>query len=119
MENNSNCIFCKIVAGQIPSNKIYEDDDILAFHDISPLRDIHALIIPKKHIASLADTENSDAEVLGKMMTKIKDIAKLVGANDGFRCIINTKEVGGQEVPHLHIHLISTKDGSCVGKMIG
>ncbi len=119
MEKDPNCLFCKIVAGQIPSNKIYEDEEILSFYDISPLRDIHALIIPKTHIASLADTKNSDSELLGKMMAKIKDIANLLGAKDGFRCIINTKEVGGQEVPHLHIHLIATKDGTCVGKMIG
>lgn len=119
MEKDPNCLFCKIVSGQIPSKKIYEDDDMLAFYDISPLRDIHALIIPKKHIASLADTQSDDAQLLGKIMAKIRDIATLLGANNGFRCIINTKEVGGQEVPHLHIHLISTKDGSCVGKMLG
>ena len=101
-----NCIFCKIVKGEIPSRKVYEDDDILAFHDINPNAPVHFLIIPKQHIASLADADMSHQAVMGKMMAKAGELAASQGLTDGFRTIINTGRVGRQEVYHLHMHII-------------
>lgn len=102
----SDCIFCKIVAGQIPSRKVYEDDEILAFHDINPAAPVHFLIIPKKHIATLADAQSEDAPVLGKMMVLAGQLAKQEGCADGFRTIINVGKVGCQEVYHIHMHVL-------------
>lgn len=105
-----NCIFCKIVAGDIPAKKLYEDDDILAFHDIHPVAPVHFLIIPKLHLASLADCDISHQAVLGKMLARAGELARLAGATDGFRSIINTGRVGLQEVYHLHLHIIGGPD---------
>jgi histidine triad (HIT) family protein len=102
----SNCIFCKIAAGEIPSKKVYEDEEILAFHDISPAAPVHFLVIPKKHIPTLADATLADIPVLGKIMTKVGVLAKQEGCTDGFRTIVNTGRVGGQEVYHVHIHVL-------------
>lgn len=102
----SDCIFCKIVAGEIPSSKVYEDEDILAFHDIRPSAPVHFLIIPKKHIATLADARPEDSAVLGKMMVMAGELARQQGCHDGFRTIINTGRVGCQEVYHLHMHVL-------------
>jgi histidine triad (HIT) family protein len=102
----SDCIFCKIVDGRIPAAKVYEDEDMLAFRDIAPARPVHVLIIPKKHITSLATVAPEDAPLLGKMLAKANEIAVAEGSPDGFRVIINTGRVGQQEVPHLHIHLV-------------
>lgn len=100
------CLFCKIVRGEIPCGKVYEDDEILAFRDIHPQRPVHVLVIPKKHITSLATVVPEDAAVLGRMLVKAEEIARLEGSNDGFRVIINTGRVGGQEVAHLHAHIV-------------
>lgn len=102
----SGCIFCKIVAGEIPSSKVYEDEDILAFNDINPARPVHVLVIPKKHVTSLASVTAEDIPVLGKMLAKANEIAVAQGSPDGFRVIINTGRVGQQEVPHLHAHIV-------------
>jgi len=102
----SDCIFCKIVDGKIPSKKVYEDDDILAFNDINPARPVHVLVIPKKHITSLASALPDDAPILGKILLKANEIAVAQGSPDGFRVIINTGRVGQQEVPHLHAHIV-------------
>ena len=102
----SDCIFCKIVEGKIPAQKVYEDEDILAFNDINPARPVHVLVIPKKHIASLATVAAEDTPVLGKMLATANGIATAQGSPDGFRVIINTGRVGNQEVPHLHIHIV-------------
>ncbi len=106
----ASCIFCRIVAGEIPSRKLYEDDDMLAFHDINPVAPVHFMIIPKKHLDSLAHATDEDAEVLGKMLSKAGRLAKAAGAADGFRTIINTGRVGRQDVYHLHIHVIGGPD---------
>ncbi len=106
----SDCIFCKIAAGEIPSRKLYEDEDILAFHDIHPVAPVHFLIIPKLHIASLAEAGVEHQAVLGKMLAKAGELARLAGATDGFRSIINTGRVGLQEVYHLHLHIIGGPD---------
>jgi histidine triad (HIT) family protein len=102
----SDCIFCKIVDGKIPCQKVFEDDDLLAFKDLYPQRPVHILVIPKKHITSLATATAEDALVLGKMLVKANEIAVEQGSPDGFRVIINTGRVGNQEVPHLHMHIV-------------
>ena len=101
-----NCIFCKIVDGKIPSKKVFEDDDVLAFHDINPLAPVHFMIIPKKHVDSLAHVGPEHVEVLGKMMAKAGQLAREQGSPDGFRTIVNTGRIGRQDVYHLHIHII-------------
>jgi histidine triad (HIT) family protein len=112
----SDCIFCKIVDGKIPAQKVYEDEDILAFNDISPARPVHVLVIPKKHITSLATTSAEDVPVLGKILAKANEIAATQGSPDGFRVIINTGRVGQQEVQHLHAHIVGGPDP--VGPML-
>ena len=102
----SDCIFCKIVEGKIPSRKVYEDADMLAFHDINPLAPVHFMIIPKKHVDSLAQVDDSHAQVLGRMMAMAGRLARQQGASEGFRTIINTGRIGRQDVYHLHIHII-------------
>ena len=102
----SDCLFCKIVAGAIPAQKVYEDELIFAFKDIHPARPVHILVVPKKHITSLASTAAEDAEVLGRMLLKANEIAVDQGSPGGFRVIINTGEIGQQEVLHLHMHVV-------------
>ena len=102
----SDCIFCRIVAGTIPAKKVYEDDEILAFNDINPARPVHVLVIPKKHITSLATAMPGDEPVLGRMLGLANRIATEQGSPDGFRIIINTGRIGNQEVPHLHLHIV-------------
>ena len=102
----SDCIFCKIVDGKIPAAKVFEDDEILAFKDINPARPVHVLVIPKKHITSLATVSAEDTLVLGKILAKANEIAVAQGSPDGFRVIINTGHIGQQEVPHLHAHIV-------------
>jgi len=102
----TDCIFCKIVEGKIPSRKVYEDDEILAFHDISPMAPVHFMIIPKPHVDSLATCGPEHAPVLGRMMAIAGRLAREQGATDGFRTIVNTGRVGRQDVYHLHIHII-------------
>ncbi len=101
-----NCIFCRIVAGQIPSRKAFEDEELLAFHDINPWAPVHLLIIPKQHIATHADVAAEHERLLGKMLLLAPKLALEHGAANGFRSIINTGRDGGQEVYHLHLHVI-------------
>ncbi|HNA81725.1 MAG TPA: histidine triad nucleotide-binding protein [Thiobacillaceae bacterium] len=102
----SDCIFCKIAAGEIPCRKVYEDDDVLAFHDIHPAAPVHFMLIPKRHVASLAECDDSHRDVLGKILLLAPKLAKEQGLADGFRTVINTGRGGGQEVFHLHVHVI-------------
>ena len=102
----SDCIFCKIIADDIPSDKVYEDDKILVFKDIAPKAPTHLLMIPKQHIESLAEVTEQDADIMGYMMTKVPQLAKDAGLSGGFRTIINTGDDGGQEVYHIHIHIL-------------
>jgi histidine triad (HIT) family protein len=104
------CIFCKIAAGEIPSRKVYEDDEVFAFHDIQPVAPVHFLMIPRDHVASLADCGPEHAAVLGRMMAMAGRLAREQGAADGFRTIVNTGRVGRQDVYHLHIHIIGGPD---------
>ena len=100
------CLFCKIARGEIPARKVYEDDELLAFHDINPARPVHILVIPKRHITSLATVSEADAPVLGRMLAVANKLACENGSPDGFRVIINNGRVGGQEVAHLHAHIV-------------
>jgi histidine triad (HIT) family protein len=100
------CIFCKIARGQIPSKKVYEDEDVFAFHDINPQAPVHFMMIPKRHIASLADATLEDARVLGKILALSGRLAREQGSPDGYRTIINTGRIGRQEVQHLHVHVL-------------
>jgi histidine triad (HIT) family protein len=106
MNRKDDCLFCKIVAGQIPSKKVYEDHEILAFHDISPVAPVHFLMIPKSHLDSLSEAGPEDAPVLGRLLAMAGRLAREQGAAGGFRTIINTGRVGRQDVYHLHVHII-------------
>ena len=101
----SDCLFCRIVASEIPANKLYEDDDLLAFHDIRPIARVHFLIIPKAHLASLADAGPEHQALLGRLLLLAPRLAAEQGLGDGFRTMINTGPGGGQEVYHLHAHV--------------
>jgi histidine triad (HIT) family protein len=103
----SDCLFCKIVKGEIPGKKIYEDDEMLAFHDINPMAPVHFLVIPKKHITSLLDLEAGDVALAGRLLDKAQELAKAAGCGEnGARFVINAKRDGGQTVDHLHIHVL-------------
>ena len=105
--SEENCIFCKIVAGEIPANKIYEDEHALAFHDITPQAPTHVLIIPREHLESLNDAGKSDVALLGHLLWLAPKLANQVGiAENGFRTCINTGADGGQSVFHLHVHVM-------------
>lgn len=101
------CLFCKIANGEIPSNKVYEDDKILAFHDIAPQAPVHVLVIPKEHVASSANDVNAEnCEAIGYLFSKIPEIARLAGV-DSYRIINNCGEKAGQTVKHIHFHVLS------------
>jgi histidine triad (HIT) family protein len=103
----SDCIFCKIVQGEIPSKKIYEDDEMLAFHDLSPQSPIHFLLIPKIHIQNIMETDETHIPLLGRLLYKAQKLALKLGcAEKGARFVINCKEYGGQTVNHLHLHIL-------------
>ena len=102
----SNCVFCKIVRGEICARKIYEDEDVLAFYDISPVAPVHFMLIPKLHLDSLAHASEAHAGLLAKMLLLAPRLAKQLGLETGFRTVINTGEGGGQEVFHLQIHIL-------------
>ncbi len=104
----SDCLFCKIIAGEIPCDKVYEDDDVFAFKDIHPKAPTHVLVIPKEHIPTLADVDNH--ALLGTLMSKVNHIANdVLNLEAGYRIVINVREGGGQEVFHLHAHILGGK----------
>ena len=102
----TDCIFCKIARGEISSKKVYEDDDVYAFHDINPVAPVHFMLIPKLHLVSLMEADESHATLLGKMLVLAPKLAKEQGLDKGFRTVINSGKGGGQEVFHLHVHVI-------------
>jgi histidine triad (HIT) family protein len=109
------CVFCKIVNKELPAKVVYEDDLIMAFHDINPQRKVHVLVIPKKHIPSVNDITPENKELMGHLWVKIPEIAKKLGiAEDGYRVIVNTGKNGGQEIYHIHFHILG---GEPVGPM--
>ena len=106
----SDCIFCRIVEGKIPSRKVYEDGDMIAFHDINPQAPVHFMIIPKRHIESLAAVQESDTALLGRLLAVAGRLASEQGSPEGFRTIVNTGRIGRQDVYHLHIHILGGKE---------
>lgn len=100
------CLFCKIVRGEIPCRKVYEDDDMLAFQDIAPQAPVHFMIVPKQHVDSLAVVGPEHERVLGRMMAMAGRLARDQGSPEGFRTIVNTGRIGRQDVYHLHIHIL-------------
>ena len=105
----SNCLFCKIVAGEIPSNKVYEDDKILAFRDIAPQAPTHILVVPKAHIADCNGITAENSDVIAHIFTTIPQIAKAEGLDSGYRVVSNCGEDAGQTVQHLHFHILGGK----------
>ena len=109
------CIFCKIIAGEIPGNFIYQDEDIIAFPDISPAAPVHLLVISRKHIPSLLELTEAETELVGKMVLMANRLAGEQGiAEDGYRLVVNSGPNGGQVVPHLHVHILG---GGKLGRM--
>jgi histidine triad (HIT) family protein len=102
----SNCIFCKIVRGEVPAHKLHEDEHVLAFRDVRPQAAVHFLLIPKEHVPSLYEAGMKQQQALARMLALAGELARKEGATDGFRSIINTGRVGHQEVYHLHMHVL-------------
>lgn len=110
--DRSTCLFCKIADGEIPSTRVYEDDEFIAFRDIRPAAETHVLVIPRQHIPTLADCAENDAPLLGRMVVLVARLARdlgvsYTGGDTGYRTVINTGPGGGQEVYHLHAHLLA------------
>ena len=103
---NNQCLFCKIISGEIPGDKVFESEDVLAFRDINPQAPVHVVVVPKMHIASAKDINSANSELVGKCFEAIVHIAETEGLNNGFRVINNCGSDGGQSVQHLHFHLI-------------
>ncbi|MBG6080989.1 histidine triad nucleotide-binding protein [Rubrivivax gelatinosus] len=106
MKHDPNCLFCKIAAGQIPAKKVYEDEELLVFHDINPWAPVHVLVIPKQHVATLADTGPEHEALLGRMLALAPRLMRDLGVTNGFRVVVNNGPDGGQEVYHLHMHVM-------------
>lgn len=104
------CLFCKIIAGEIPSNKLYEDDKILAFYDIAPIAPVHFLVIPKEHIESVDAITAENSQIVAYIFEKIGELAEKAGITNGYRVISNCKADAGQTVPHLHFHVLGGKE---------
>lgn len=104
------CVFCRIVRGEIPSKKVYEDAEVLAFHDINPVAPVHFLMIPKEHVDSMAHLEEQHGPIMGRLMVLAGRLAREQGSPDGFRLICNTGRVGRQDVYHLHFHVLGGND---------
>lgn len=102
----SDCIFCKIAAGEIPSKKVYEDEEVIAFHDINPAAPVHFMIVPKRHVSSLDACDETHRGVLGKILLLAPKLAREQGLSDGFKTVVNTGPGGGQIVMHLHVHVL-------------
>lgn len=107
---SDNCIFCKIVRGEIPSKKVHEDDEFLVFHDIRPIAPVHYLVITKRHVESLSHFGPADDALVGRMLRLGASLAPAQGLTDGFRTMINTGRGGGQEVFHVHAHIFGGGD---------
>nr|WP_256670076.1 histidine triad nucleotide-binding protein [Pseudomonas sp. L-22-4S-12] len=102
-------MFCKIVAGEIPARKIYEDDQVFAFHDIGPQAPVHFLVIPKRHIATLGDLGEDDRPLLGHVVYTAQRLARELGCAEGFRVVMNCNDLGGQTVHHIHMHVLGQR----------
>lgn len=102
----SDCVFCRIARGEIPADRLVADDQVVAFHDLSPQAPTHVLIIPRRHVASLAAADEGDRELLGRLLDTARRLAAELGLSDGFRVVINSGADAGQTVFHLHVHLL-------------
>ena len=107
---SADCIFCRIIRGEIPSRKVHEDEDIFAFHDVRPQAPVHFLIVPKDHVPTLYDAGMAQQRAFGRMLALAGELARKEGATEGFRTIINTGRVGHQEVYHVHMHVLGGPD---------
>lgn len=106
----SECVFCKIVRGELPSRTVYEDDEVVAFHDVRPQAPTHVLVVPKRHVASIREADDA---LLGTLFARVRDLAKeLETEGRGFRLVVNTGPEGGQTVPHLHVHILAGRSFS-------
>lgn len=105
----TDCIFCKLANHDIPTNVVYEDDEMFCFHDVEPQAPVHVLLIPKKHIECIDDLKEEDAELIANMMLKIKDIAKMLGLENGYRVVSNNGDDAFQTVKHLHLHILGKR----------
>jgi histidine triad (HIT) family protein len=103
------CLFCKIVAGEVPARKLYEHDQVLAFHDIAPQAPLHILVIPKKHISTLLDLSAADTALAGHILFTAQRLAQEQGCAEGFRVVMNCNELGGQTVYHIHMHVLAKR----------
>lgn len=103
------CLFCKIIAGEIPSRKVYEDELCYAFYDIAPLAPTHFLVVPKQHLASAAEVTEENSALIGHIYAVIANLASQMGFSDGFRVVTNCGEAAGQTVRHLHFHVLAGK----------
>ena len=106
----TDCLFCRIIQGEIPANKVYEDDHTVAFEDIDPKAPTHVLIIPKKHIRGLKEAHEQDAELIGRLHLVAAEIGRQRGIEDGYRTVLNVGPKSGQSVFHIHVHLIGGRD---------
>ncbi|MDD5475428.1 MAG: histidine triad nucleotide-binding protein [Syntrophales bacterium] len=101
------CIFCKIVAGEIPCTKVYEDEKILAFEDIQPLAPVHIIVVPKRHVSTIMDIEDAEGDMPAELFNAVRQVARITGVDEpGFRVVINSNRDGGQIIFHLHVHVI-------------
>jgi len=105
------CLFCKIIKGEIPTEFLYQDENVVAFHDLHPKAPVHILIVPKKHIDKLQDISDNDKELLGQLLLAAKKIAGQEEIGEGFKIVINCGQKGGQEIFHLHVHLLGGWEG--------
>jgi histidine triad (HIT) family protein len=102
-------IFKRIIDKELPANIVYEDDEFLAFRDVNPQAPVHVLVIPKKEIPSIADADDEDGPLLGRLVLKVRDLARELGLQNGYRVVVNTGADGGQTVPHLHFHILGQR----------
>lgn len=107
MSSHADCLFCGIAAGRVPATLVYQDDEVVAFRDIAPQAPVHVLVIPRKHVGSLAAAHDEDGGLLGRVLLRARDVARAEGiADTGYRAVVNTGDEGGQTVGHLHVHVL-------------
>jgi histidine triad (HIT) family protein len=110
------CIFCRIISGEIPSDILYQDEQVVAFRDINPKATVHLLLVPRKHIESVAELSEDEASIMGHLVTVANRLAREAGISEkGYRLVVNSGPEGGQEVPHLHLHLLGGRQMGILG----
>lgn len=115
-EKIMDCIFCRIISGDIPSDILYQDEQVVAFRDINPKAPVHLLLVPRKHIESVAELSEDEASIMGHLVTVANRLAREAGISEkGYRLVVNSGPEGGQEVPHLHLHLLGGRQMGILG----